>query len=127
MVTMKRVYDPATSDDGYRVLVERLWPRGVSKESAHLDAWEKGIAPSDELRRWYGHDPEKWGEFQKRYKEELRDPAVQKILDDLAERARHGTVTLVYAAREGEISNAAVLQRLLAERAAGHAAKPEEL
>ena len=127
MVTMKRVYDPATSDDGYRVLVERLWPRGASKEAAHLDAWEKGIAPSDELRRWYGHDPEKWEEFQKRYQEELKDPAAQKILDDLAERARHGTVTLVYAAREGEISNAAVLQRLLAERAAGHAAKPEKL
>jgi uncharacterized protein YeaO (DUF488 family) len=122
MVTMKRVYDPATSDDGYRVLVERLWPRGVSKEAAHLDAWEKGIAPSDELRRWYGHDPTKWEEFQTRYEQELTDPAAQKILDDLAERARHGTVTLVYAAREGEISNAAVLQQLLAERATGHAA-----
>ena len=122
MVTMKRVYDPAASDDGYRVLVERLWPRGVSKDAAHLDAWEKGIAPSDELRRWYGHDPERWEEFQKRYQEELRDPTAQKILDDLAEQARHGTVTLVYAAHEGEISNAAVLQRLLTERAAGHAA-----
>ena len=122
MVTMKRVYDPATSDDGYRVLVERLWPRGVSKEAAHLDAWEKGIAPSDELRRWYGHDPTKWEEFQRRYELELKDPAAEKILDDLAERARHGTVTLVYAAHEGEISNAAVLQRLLAERVAGHAA-----
>ena len=122
MVTMKRVYDPATSDDGYRVLVERLWPRGVSKEAAHLDGWEKGIAPSDELRRWYGHDPTKWEEFQMRYEQELTDPTAQKILDDLAERARHGTVTLVYAACEGEISNAAVLQRLLAERAAGHAA-----
>ena len=79
MVTMKRVYDPATSDDGYRVLVERLWPRGVSKGAAHLDAWEKGVAPSDELRRWYGHDPEKWEEFQKRYQEELKDPAVRPI------------------------------------------------
>ena len=116
MVTMKRVYDPATSDDGYRVLVERLWPRGVSKGAAHLDAWEKGIAPSDELRRWYGHDPTKWEEFQRRYEQELKVPAAQTILDDLAERARHGTVTLVYAAREGEISNAAVLQRLLAQR-----------
>ena len=122
MVTMKRIYDGAAATDGYRVLVERLWPRGVSKEAAHLDAWEKGIAPSDELRRWYGHDPTKWEEFQTRYEQELTDPAAQKILDDLAERARHGTVTLVYAAREGEISNAAVLQRLLAERAAGHAA-----
>ena len=116
MVTMKRIYDGVTSDDGFRVLVERLWPRGVSKEAVRLDAWEKAVAPSDELRRWYGHDPEKWEEFQTRYREELRDPAAQTILDDLAERARHGTVTLVYAAREGEISNAAVLQRLLAQR-----------
>ena len=127
MVTMKRVYEPATSDDGYRVLVERLWPRGVSKGAAHLDAWEKGIASSDELRRWYGHDPTKWEEFQRRYEQELKDPAAQTILDDLAERARHGTVTLVYAAREGEISNAAVLQRLLAQRVAGHSAKPEHV
>ena len=127
MVTIKRVYDPATSDDGYRVLIERLWPRGVRKEAAHLDAWEKGIAPSDELRRWYGHDSEKWEEFQKRYQEELKDPAAQTILDDLAEWARRGTVTLVYAAREGEISNAAVLQRLLAQRVAGHSAKPEHV
>src|SRR5919202_6746518 len=118
MVTMKRVYDPATSDDGYRVLVERLWPRGVSKEAARLDAWEKSIAPSDELRRWYGHDPKKWEEFQTRYEQELQDPAAQTILDDLAERARHGTVTLVYAAHKGEISNAAVLQRLLTRRIA---------
>jgi uncharacterized protein YeaO (DUF488 family) len=118
MVTMKRIYDGAAADDGYRVLVERLWPRGVRKEAAHLDAWEKGIAPSDELRRWYGHDPAKWEEFQKRYQEELKDPAAQTILDDLAERARRGTVTLVYAAREGEISNAAVLQRLLTSRMA---------
>ena len=122
MVTMKRIYDGAAPDDGYRVLVERLWSRGVSKEAAHLDAWEKGIAPSDALRRWYGHDPAKWEEFQTRYQQELKHPAAQKILDDLAERARHGTVTLVYAAHEGEISNAAVLQRLLAERVAGHAA-----
>jgi uncharacterized protein YeaO (DUF488 family) len=124
MVTMKRIYDGATADDGYRVLVERLWPRGVSKDAAHLDAWEKAVAPSDELRRWYGHDPQKWAEFQTRYQEELKqDPAAQKALDDLAQRARHGTVTLIYAAREGEISSAAVLRRLLTERAAGHGAK----
>ena len=127
MVTMKRIYDGAAPDDGYRVLVERLWSRGVSKEAAHLDAWEKGIAPSDALRRWYGHDPAKWEEFQERYQQELKSPEAQRILDDLAERARHGRVTLVYAAREGEISNAAVLRRLLAQRVAGHSAKPEHV
>src|SRR2546423_2879712 len=79
MVAMNRVYGPATSDDGYRVLVERLWPRGVRKEAAHLDAWEKGIAPSDELRRWYGHDPEKWEEFQKRYQEERSEEHTSEL------------------------------------------------
>ena len=118
MVRMKRIYEPATAEDGYRVLVERLWPRGVSKVAAHLDAWEKGIAPSDGLRRWYGHDPQKWDEFQARYESELQLPVAQEILGSLAERARQGTVTLLYASHAGEISNAAVLQRLLTQRLA---------
>lgn len=121
MITMKRIYEPASAEDGYRVLVERLWPRGLSKEAARLDAWEKGIAPSDELRRWYGHDRQKWPEFQARYERELQAPAAQEILERLAERARQGTVTLLYATHEGEISNAAVLHRLLAARNAVHA------
>lgn len=116
MITMKRVYEPASEEDGYRVLVERLWPRGVSKVAARLGAWEKGIAPSDELRRWYGHDPAKWGEFQTRYERELETPAAQATLGDLATRSRRGRVTLVYAARDGAISNAAVLLRLLKQR-----------
>lgn len=116
MIQMKRVYEPASAADGYRVLVERLWPRGVSKEAARLDAWEKEIAPSDELRRWYGHDRQKWPEFQVRYERELAAPAAQAILERLAERARHGPVTLLYATREGDISNAAVLHRVLGER-----------
>ncbi len=120
MIALKRIYEPASADDGYRVLVERLWPRGVSKEAAHLDAWERGIAPSDELRRWYGHDPQKWPEFRVRYERELATPQAQETLDRLAERARQGTVTLLYAARAGEISNAAVLQRLLTARTAVH-------
>ncbi|HZS88902.1 MAG TPA: DUF488 family protein [Chloroflexota bacterium] len=118
MIALKRIYEPASADDGYRVLVERLWPRGVSKEAAHLDAWERGIAPSDELRRWYGHDPQKWPEFRVRYERELATPQAQETLDRLAERARQGTVTLLYAAKAGEISNAAVLHRLLSERRA---------
>ncbi len=118
VVQMKRVYEAASEGDGYRVLVERLWPRGVSKAAARLDAWEKGAAPSDDLRRWYGHDPQKWEEFQGRYERELRAPEAQAILDDLAQRAKHGTVTLVYGSHEGEISNAAVLGRLLVARVA---------
>jgi uncharacterized protein YeaO (DUF488 family) len=118
MIAIKRAYEPAVDEDGYRVLVERLWPRGVSKARARLDAWEKAIAPSDELRRWYGHDPAKWEEFQIRYERELAAPGAQATLDDLATRARHGPVTLVYASHAGAISNAAVLQRLLRERVA---------
>jgi uncharacterized protein YeaO (DUF488 family) len=117
MIRMKRVYEPATPDDGYRVLVERLWPRGVSKEKAQLDAWEKGISASNDLRRWYGHDPDKWDEFQRRYEHELESPEAQAILDDLAERARNGTVTLVYASKASDISCSAVVQRLLTDRA----------
>jgi uncharacterized protein YeaO (DUF488 family) len=116
MIQMKRVYDPATSDDGYRVLVERLWPRGVSKEKARLDAWEKAIAPSDDLRRWYGHDSEKWDEFQRRFERELQTPEAQTILDDLISRASRGTVTLIYASKDSDISCSAVLQRLLTDR-----------
>jgi uncharacterized protein YeaO (DUF488 family) len=113
---MKRIYETVTPDDGYRVLVERLWPRGVSKVAAQLNAWEREIAPSSELRRWYGHDPTKWEEFQVRYERELQAPETQVILDRLATLAREGSVTLVYASRAGDISNAAVLRRLLANR-----------
>jgi len=116
MVRTKRVYEPPSPDDGYRVLVERLWPRGVSKEKAHLDAWARELAPSDELRRWYGHDPARWDAFRARYRRELDEPARRDQLDRLVERAAAGTVTLVYASRAGEISNAAVLRDLIAER-----------
>lgn len=119
MIQLKRIYEPYAPEDGDRVLVERLWPRGVSKAAAHLDAWERTIAPSDELRRWYHHDPARWEEFQRRYLDELRSPEAQGALNALAERARHGTVTLLYAARAGEISNAAVLARLIDGRARG--------
>lgn len=118
MIAMKHVYEPAVAGDGYRVLAERLWPRGESKVKARLDAWEKEIAPSADLRRWYNHDPGKWAEFQSRYARELATPAAQAILDDLTERARHGAVTLVYASHAGEISNTAVLLRLIQERIA---------
>lgn len=116
MVRMKRVYELAQAEDGYRVLTERLWPRGLSKAKAHLDAWEKTIAPSDTLRRWYGHDPAKWEEFQTRYERELEAPEAQAILASLAERGRRQTVTLLYASHEAAISNTAVLLRLLTTR-----------
>ncbi|HET8655288.1 MAG TPA: DUF488 family protein [Longimicrobiaceae bacterium] len=110
------MYEPPESSDGYRVLIDRIWPRGVSKEKAHLDAWEKEIAPSKALREWYEHDPAKWAEFQERYEKELEAPGARAVLDDLARRAEHETVTLVYASKAADISNAAVLERLLGER-----------
>ena len=117
MVSTKRAYDPPEESDGYRVLIDRLWPRGVSKAKARIDAWEKDIAPSSELRKWYEHDPAKWPEFQKRYVKELDEAQAQKVLNDLAHRARHGPVTLVYASHAADISNAAVLEALLNQRA----------
>lgn len=116
MVVTKRVYEPSASADGYRVLIDRLWPRGVSKAKAQLDAWEKDVAPSDELRHWYGHDPEKWTEFQKRYRLELKAPAAELVLEDLARRAKRGRVTLLFSSHAADISNAAVLEKLLSSR-----------
>jgi uncharacterized protein YeaO (DUF488 family) len=113
MIATKRAYEPASRRDGYRVLIDGLWPRGVSKAKANLDAWEKDVAPSRELREWYGHDPAKWPEFRRRYTRELRAPAARAILKDLARRAKRGRVTLVYASRAAEISDVAVLERIL--------------
>ena len=118
MITSKRAYEPAERGDGYRVLIDRLWPRGVSKATARLDAWEKDIAPSRELRAWYGHDPAKWPEFRRRYTGELRAAAAKMILADLVRRARRGPVTLVDGSRAAEISDVAVLERVLRRRAA---------
>ncbi len=116
MITAKRAYEPAERADGYRVLIDRLWPRGVSKARARLNAWEKGIAPSRQLRDWYRHDPAKWPEFRARYKKELRSAAAETILADLVRRARRGRVTLVYGSRAAEISDVAVLGKMLKRR-----------
>ena len=116
MIATKRAYEPAEAADGYRVLIDRLWPRGVSKAKAHLDAWEKDIAPSAELRKWYSHEPAKWREFQTRYRRELRAPAAKAILDNLVRRAKRGRVTLVYASHDSEISDVAVIERKLQSR-----------
>ncbi len=113
VLRLKRAYEPASPDDGYRVLVERLWPRGVSKQKAKLDAWAKDLAPSAELRRWYQHDPEKWDEFRIRYRQELSEPGRHEALADVATRSRDHMVTLVYASKAGDISNAAALKEFL--------------
>jgi uncharacterized protein YeaO (DUF488 family) len=110
-IETKRVYEPASPDDGYRVLIDRLWPRGVSKVNARVDEWAHALAPSDELRRWFGHQPERFDEFRRRYTEELREHADE--VAELRRRARGGKVTLVYAARDSEHSNAAVLAPII--------------
>jgi len=116
MIATKQAYEPAEASDGYRVLIDRLWPRGVSKAKAQLDAWEKEIAPSADLRKWYGHDPAKWSEFKSRYRRELRTPAARAILDSLARRAKRGRVTLVYASHDSEISDVVVVEQKLRRR-----------
>ena len=108
-VAIKRAYEAASSKDGYRVLVDGLWPRGVTKAQLEIDAWMKEIAPSAALRKWYGHQPEKWEEFRNKYRQELSKPPRKALLDELGERARKGPVTLVFGARDAERSNAAVL------------------
>jgi uncharacterized protein YeaO (DUF488 family) len=110
-VRLKRAYDPAGPTDGYRVLVDRLWPRGVSRQKAKLDGWEKELPPSPELRRWFGHEPRRFEEFRRRYIEELRSQRPR--LTALRRRAREGTVTLVYSARDTERNDAVVLAEVL--------------
>jgi len=110
-IKLKRAYEPANAADGTRILVDRLWPRGVSKQEAALDEWMKEIAPSAELRKWFGHEPAKWVEFQRRYKAELRGHAAE--LERLRGIATHGTLTLVYAARDEAHNDAVVLQDVL--------------
>ena len=112
-VAIKRAYEAASAEDGYRVLVDGLWPRGITKAELKIDAWMKPIAPSTELRKSYGHIPEKWEEFRKRYCEELRKPPRKALLDQLVERARKGRLTLVFGARDAERSNAAVVAEMV--------------
>jgi uncharacterized protein YeaO (DUF488 family) len=110
-VRLKRAYEPPEPSDGYRVLIDRLWPRGVKKEEARLDEWARELAPSSELRRWFGHDPAKFDEFRRRYREELA--AQEEKLTELRRLARKETVTLVYSARDTEHNDAVVLAELL--------------
>jgi uncharacterized protein YeaO (DUF488 family) len=112
-VAVKRIYDPPSPEDGRRFLVDRLWPRGVAKERAQLDGWLRELAPSTELRRWFGHDPARWQEFQRRYREELAQPERQQALERLQQAAAQGPVTLLYAARDTEHNEAQVLAEWL--------------
>ncbi len=114
-ITVKRMYEPPAPEDGRRFLVDRLWPRGVSKERARLDGWLRELAPSTELRRWFGHDPARWQEFKRRYREELSEPDRQQALETLRQAASEGPVTLLYAARDIEHNEAQVLAELLRE------------
>jgi uncharacterized protein YeaO (DUF488 family) len=108
MLKLKRVYEEPSVGDGYRVLVERLWPRGMTKERAAVDLWLKDIAPGPELRKWFGHDPARWKEFQKRYRAELMGKG--ELVDLIRRKSRGGTVTFVYAARDTERNSAIVLK-----------------
>jgi uncharacterized protein YeaO (DUF488 family) len=109
-VHVKRIYDPPGPGDGYRVLIDHVWPRGVSRERAQLDKWARELAPSDDLRRWFAHDPERFEEFRTRYRAELAD---RPTVLELTRRASEGRVTIIYAARDRQHNNAVVLAEVL--------------
>ncbi|MGH7557604.1 MAG: DUF488 domain-containing protein [Gemmatimonadota bacterium] len=111
---LKRAYEPPEPGDGFRILVDRLWPRGLSKSSAQIDLWLKEVAPSTELRKWFGHDPAKWAAFRRRYFRELEENP--EAVEQLREHTRQGTVTLVYGARDEEHNDAVALEEYLAAR-----------
>lgn len=113
MIRIKRVYEEPSEDDGLRILVDRLWPRGLSKAKAKIDRWEKDLAPTTELRRWFGHDPAMWEEFLQRYRAELEGK--EEALARLRREANDGTVTLLYAAKDEEHNNAVALKRYIEE------------
>lgn len=114
MIRIKRVYDEPTPEDGKRILVDRLWPRGITKDKARIDEWLKEVAPSDGLRQWFGHDPARWDEFRERYRREL--DAKAELLDGLRKLVAGGTVTLLFAAKDEKHNNAVVLKDILVEQ-----------
>ncbi len=111
MLTIKRVYDPPSREDGKRILIDRLWPRGLRKEGAHIDAWMKEIAPSTELRQWFNHDPEKWGEFKRKFFKEL--DRQQTAVETIAGLSKKGTVTLLFGSKEERYNNAVALKEYI--------------
>jgi uncharacterized protein YeaO (DUF488 family) len=121
-VKLKRAYDPVAPDDGRRILVDRLWPRGVSKARAHLDSWMKDIAPSTELRTWFDHVPARWDEFRRRYRDELKTHAA--LLAELRRDARSGAITLVYGARDQTHNEAVVVRNVVLGRSETQGSMP---
>ncbi len=115
-IRLQRAYVEPGPDDGYRVLVDRVWPRGRTKEELRLDAWDRDLGPSNELRRWFGHDPARWDEFQARYRAELAAPEQAHLLDGLAQRARRGRITIVFGARDTEHNQARVIAQEIGRR-----------
>jgi uncharacterized protein YeaO (DUF488 family) len=115
-IRLQRAYDEPTTDDGYRVLVDRVWPRGRTREQLRLDSWARVVAPSRDLRKWFGHRVERWPEFRARYRQELSSPDLAARLDELAGRARQGRVTLVFGAHDREHNQARVIADELASR-----------
>ena len=123
-VQLKRAYEPPSRSDGHRVLVERLWPRGLRKADAHIAEWLKDVAPSPELRRWFSHDPAKFPEFRTRYLRELRAEPARTALAELARRAARGTITLIFSSHDEVHNNAVVLARELEHRLARARTRP---
>ena len=111
MLMIKRIYDPWSRDDGKRILVDRLWARGIKKDEAKIDEWLKDIAPSDALRKWYSHDPDKWTEFREKYRKELRNK--KDIVDRLRNDAKKGRITLVFSAKDRDRNNAVALKEMI--------------
>jgi uncharacterized protein YeaO (DUF488 family) len=123
MVKTKRAYEPASRADGFRVLVDRLWPRGVTKQAARIDLWAKDLAPTPELRKWFGHEPDRFAAFSVRYRQELARGAARAALEGLIREASRGTVTLVYGARDEVHNGAVVVKHEIESALAGHAAR----
>ena len=111
MIRIKRIYETPARDDGFRILVDRLWPRGLSKDKAKVDLWLKEIAPSNDLRKWYAHDPKKWGEFKKKYFKELY--LKKELVDRILKKIKEGKVTLLFGAREEKFNNAVTLKEYI--------------
>lgn len=125
MIKIKRVYEPAAREDGTRVLVDRVWPRGVTKDGAKVVQWMRELGPSDALRKFFNHDPARWDEFRKRYRRELRSADAQEMLNQLAAMARKHPLTLVYGARDEAHNQAAVLREVLKQLMAAASSKEQ--
>ncbi|KQC14424.1 MAG: DUF488 domain-containing protein [Methanothrix sp.] len=111
MLRVKRAYDPPSEDDGFRILVDRIWPRGMTRERIRIDLWLKEVAPSNELRKWFGHDPGRWDEFKERYYQELAEK--EDIVGLISEKISSGDVTLVFGAKDEKVNNAVALKEYL--------------